>query len=92
MGLGLSICRRMVEAHGGQLWSEPNPTDGTIFRFSLAAVQGRPDERIVRATDRLGWILLKNSAVMVSAKYRSTISLFWAIIEQERHDRERNIT
>jgi two-component system, LuxR family, sensor kinase FixL len=40
MGLGLSICRRIVEAHGGQLWSEPNPSGGTIFRFSLAAVPG----------------------------------------------------
>src|ERR1700736_1250308 len=48
MGLGLSICRRMVEAHGGQLWSEPNPTDGTIFRFSLAAVPGRDKEVAVR--------------------------------------------
>ena len=38
MGLGLSICRTIVEAHGGQLWSEPNPTGGTIFGFSLAAV------------------------------------------------------
>jgi two-component system sensor kinase FixL len=37
MGLGLSICRRIVETHGGQLWSEPNPTGGTIFRFSLDA-------------------------------------------------------
>src|ERR1700730_11902451 len=41
MGLGLSICRRIVEAHGGQLWSEPNPTGGTIFRFYLAAVSKR---------------------------------------------------
>jgi two-component system sensor kinase FixL len=40
MGLGLSICRRIVEANGGRLWSEPNPTGGTIFRFSLAAVRG----------------------------------------------------
>jgi PAS domain S-box-containing protein len=38
MGLGLSICRTIVEAHGGQLWSEPNPTGGTIFRFCLDAV------------------------------------------------------
>jgi C4-dicarboxylate-specific signal transduction histidine kinase len=35
MGLGLLICRSIVEAHGGRLWSEPNPEGGTIFRFSL---------------------------------------------------------
>jgi signal transduction histidine kinase/DNA-binding NarL/FixJ family response regulator len=36
MGLGLSICRTIVEAHGGRIWAEPNPTGGTIFCFSLA--------------------------------------------------------
>ncbi|WP_439815051.1 sensor histidine kinase [Zavarzinia sp. CC-PAN008] len=39
MGVGLSICRTIVEAHGGRIWVEPNPVGGTIFRFSLARVE-----------------------------------------------------
>ena len=37
MGLGLPICYSIVEAHGGQLRSEPNLGGGTVFRFTLAA-------------------------------------------------------
>jgi two-component system sensor kinase FixL len=35
MGLGLSICRTIVEAHGGKIWAEPRPQGGTVFRFTL---------------------------------------------------------
>jgi two-component system sensor kinase FixL len=35
MGVGLSISRRIIEAHGGELWAEPNPGGGTLFRFTL---------------------------------------------------------
>jgi two-component system, LuxR family, sensor kinase FixL len=38
MGVGLSISRTIVEAHGGQIGAEPNPVGGTIFRFTLRAV------------------------------------------------------
>jgi signal transduction histidine kinase len=36
-GMGLSICRFIIEAHGGWLWAEPNERRGTIFQFTLPA-------------------------------------------------------
>jgi two-component system sensor kinase FixL len=38
MGVGLSICRTIVEAHGGQIGTRANPGGGTIFYFTLRAV------------------------------------------------------
>jgi two-component system sensor kinase FixL len=40
MGVGLSICRTIVEAHGGRITVEGNPGGGTIFRFTLRAALG----------------------------------------------------
>src|SRR5580704_11958875 len=39
VGMGLSICRSIIDAHGGRLWAEANERRGTIFQFTLPAVQ-----------------------------------------------------
>lgn len=38
MGVGLSISRTIVEAHGGRIWVEPNDGEGAVFRFTLQTV------------------------------------------------------
>lgn len=35
MGMGLAICRSIIEAHRGRLWASPNTPHGTVFRFTV---------------------------------------------------------
>ena len=34
-GMGLSICRSIIDAHGGRLWAEANEPRGAVFQFTL---------------------------------------------------------
>lgn len=43
MGIGLSICRTIIEAHGGRIWFEPRADGGTIFRFTLPTAEVHDD-------------------------------------------------
>lgn len=43
MGIGLSICRTIIEAHGGRIWFESALEGGTIFRFTLPQVKAGED-------------------------------------------------
>jgi signal transduction histidine kinase len=40
MGMGLSICRSIIDAHGGRLWAEASEPRGAIFQFHLARRAG----------------------------------------------------
>jgi signal transduction histidine kinase len=42
IGMGLSISRSIIEAHGGKLWVTPNVPRGAAFRFSLPVGHGAP--------------------------------------------------
>ena len=49
MGVGLSICRTIVESHGGAIWARNNPSGGATFTFTLLV---QPGDRSVSVSAR----------------------------------------
>ncbi len=44
IGMGLSISRKIVEAHHGRIWAENHPAGGAVFRLQLPGVSGEGQE------------------------------------------------
>ena len=40
VGMGLSICRSIIEAHSGRLWADANEPGGAAFQFTLPGAEG----------------------------------------------------
>ena len=85
VGMGLSICRSIIDAHGGRLWAEANEPRGSVFQFTLPSAEkelmnsaswwaGRADRRQVISAhfDRIctNWIIRDRASGLSAAQLR----------------------
>jgi C4-dicarboxylate-specific signal transduction histidine kinase len=54
MGMGLAICRSIIEAHGGRMWAGANEPRGAVFQFTLPLASDQTASRPMRADEPIG--------------------------------------
>src|SRR5690606_39037320 len=48
LGMGLNICRTIIESHHGRLWAQANPDGGTLFHFTLPCAPQEPNDTPIK--------------------------------------------
>ena len=59
LGIGLSICRSIIEAHGGRLWADANEPRGAVFQFTLPGAENQLTDGEAARRHRIKWRWVK---------------------------------
>ena len=69
MGMGLSICRSIIEAHGGRLWATPCEPQGALFQFTIPAAHSQGPARTLEDHNFPGRIALRSDRGAMGSRW-----------------------
>ena len=85
MGMGLSICRSIIEAHGGRLWATASVPHGAVFQFTLPVNADPASRSCAVSHPKNGW----PREVSFGSKADVQGGRFWRKADMQPHDRSR---